>query len=279
MDSDAVDALLDQANDLSVRGNHHEAIAIWEKVRSEGPNWVGLNLGNSYQAIGDVAAARIAFEESWLAGCDDAGFNLAELYRSEGKLTQARIIDRRLIQKSYVKAMIAEAEDLRAEGNLAGAQDLLARAIDDEGADGDRAAGILGYLLWSSTHSVAAEPLLRRGQNEYPTARADLAEVLMKLGRLSEAISILEEGVELGEAESMLPLANIWASLDNEDAAESLYRRGYALGDAFAAFNLGVLRWESGRKKSARKWIARAAEGGDAEAQVWLQKQKKNRGS
>jgi len=264
------DKLIEKANDHADRGEHHEAIALLESLGGKGPNWVGLNLGNSYSAVGDVAAAQKAFEQSWIAGCDDAGFNLAELYRDVGKVSRARTIYRRLIQKSYVKAMVQEAEELREEGDVPAAQALLACALKHEGPTGDYAAGLLGYLLWSSTHSVTAEPLLRRGQHAYPTARTCLAKVVMKLGRLSEAIAILEEGVSQGEQESMLPLGNIWRDLGNEDAAESLYRQSYAVGDAHSAGNLGLLRWDQGRMKSARKWLKRAVKAGDKKAQAWL---------
>jgi hypothetical protein len=48
MDIDAVDALLDRANDHADREEHHKAIALLKTVGTTGPNWVGLNLGNSY---------------------------------------------------------------------------------------------------------------------------------------------------------------------------------------------------------------------------------------
>jgi tetratricopeptide (TPR) repeat protein len=270
MAEDDVYSLLAEANDLVDRGDHHGAIKLLERAGVAEEPCAGLNLGNSYVAIGDNTSAQKAFKTGWIAGCDDAGFNLAELYRQVGNVDRARIVYRRLIEKSYSKAMIAEAEALREDGDLAAAAELLARAIGEVSDVGDLAAGILGHYKWSSSRDLQAEALLRRGQATYPTARADLAALLRQTGREVEGVTVLQAGVACDESVSMLPLANILLSNGDVGAAETLYKRGYALGDAFAATNLAGVRWAAGRKKSARKWMKRAAAGGDLEAKAWL---------
>jgi Flp pilus assembly protein TadD len=263
--------VLEEANRLADQGDHLGAIELYIQAKAGGDPRVGLNLGNSYVATGDHESAIVAFEQSWNGGCDDAGFNLAELHREQGRNERARIIYRRLIEKSYTKAMIAEAVELLEVGEPVPAEALLTLAAREGSETGDLAAGVLGHSRWSSLHDLQAEELLRRGKAAYPTARADFASLLLQTGRDAEGIAVLREGVALEETESMLPLANLLASMGDVGAAEVLYKRGYELGDAFAANNLAALRWASGRRKSARKWMRRAAEGGDVAAQVWLE--------
>jgi hypothetical protein len=54
-------------------------------------------------------------------------------------------------------------------------------------------------------------------------------------GRLEEARAVLEEGVQLGDVESVLPLGTLYADhLDEDDLAEVHCRLGADAGDALA---------------------------------------------
>ena len=261
--------LIDQGCDFAQSGDHVQAIKLFRKAIARGETWVGLNLGNSYLALNDPGSARAAFESAWHAGGDDdAGFNLACLIENEGDLGQARLVYKRLIQNGYTKAMVEEARQLRDEGDLNEAEALLARAMEESSPVGDLAAGMLGDLRWAGRGII--EPLLRRGADVFPPARADLGELLVANDQLDEGLRVLREGAAADEVESMLPLANRLAETGDKKGAADIYRHGFALGDAHAATNLGVMLWADGHRKSARKWIRRGAQRGDDRAQAWI---------
>lgn len=260
--------LIDEGCSLAESGDHSAAIELFREAISLGEAWVGLNLGNSLLAVGDVDAALEAFAAAWASGYDPAGFNLARQLEAQGDLDEARGVYRSLIQNGYAKAMIQEADFLREEGDYRGFIELIKTAMDDPSPTGDLAAGILGNEQWSGRGTV--EALLRRGADAYPSARADLGALLIADERLDEGISILQQGANLDETESILPLANWHAEKGDFDVARGLYRQGFALGDAHAAFNLGAMLWANDRRKSARKWIRRAADAGDLRAKAWI---------
>lgn len=267
--------IVEQGCDFAETGDHPRAIELFKVAIERGESWVGLNLGNSYVALGDVAAAEQAFETAWHSGDDDAGFNLGRLLEDQGQIERARAVYGSLIQRDYVKAMVEESNFLREEGRDQKSEELLTRAMEDPGPDGDAAAGILGHLRYHGRGS--AEELLRRGAASYPSARADLAELLIETNRLEEGIAMLRTGAAANETESLLPLGNYLAETGDLEGAEASYKRGFALGDAHAATNLGSLRWEQGRRKSARKWIARGALAGDAQAATWLDESRRRK--
>lgn len=267
--TDELDGLIDEGCDLAEGGRHLEAIRHFQSAIDRGEAWVGLNLGNSYLALGDVSAAQRAYEQAWEAGDGDAGFNLAHLFESKGEVLRARNVLAVLVERNYAKAQVEEAMRLRADGRISEAESLLSRAMSDPGPIGDLAAGVLGNMRWRGPSSD--EELLTRGATAYPSARADLAVLQIETGRNEEGETTLRKGVAADEVESMIVLGNRLSRNGDTKAAEELFRRGFALGDAHAALNLGALRWEAGRRKSARKWFRRAAALGDERAQEWLE--------
>jgi hypothetical protein len=58
------------------------------------------------------------------------------------------------------------------------------------------------------------EQALRAGADHYPSARADLADLLRSTGRIAETRAVLERGAKLGEQECWLPLGNLYADAD-----------------------------------------------------------------
>lgn len=240
MSTERVNDLIAKGCDLAEAGRHSEAIKLFQSAIERGEAWVGLDLGNSYLALGDESAARGAFEQAWTAGDEDAGFNLAQLLESEGEVLRAREILAALVEQNYAKAQVQVAMYLRADGRISEAEGLLSQAMSDPGPIGDLASGILGDMRWPGPNSD--EELLRRGATAYPSARADLALLQIETGRIDEGEETLRAGVAADEVDSVIVLGNHLSRIGNTETAEELFRRGFALGDAHAALNLGVLR-------------------------------------
>ncbi len=205
-----------------------------------------------------------AFRRTWEAAPDGwSGRRYAEALVDAGRLDEAAAVCRRMWKLGYPAGYtdLAWLEHDRGEQALAIA--LLREALpelDDE--DRPVAEGTLGHWLWEAGHDDA-EPHLRAGADAYPTARTDLAALLRTSGRREEGRAVLARGVAAGEVESMLPLANVLDGEGDAEGAERLYRRAYDLGDAYSAWNLGLLLLRLGRDREAEEWRWRAAQGGD----------------
>jgi len=88
---------IEEGNDYAEAGDHAKAIELFTAAVAQGETWVGLNLGNSYDALGNPASAKSAFESAWTTGgVDDAGLNLAYVFETEGDIDRARAIYRTL---------------------------------------------------------------------------------------------------------------------------------------------------------------------------------------
>jgi len=267
-----VERLVDEGNAAADRGDHRDAIRLFEIAISAGAPWAALNLGNSYRAVGDYKRAEAAFEAAWNHGEDDAGFNLALLYQDVGRIAETREVFGRLIKSGYTKAMDQEAWYLREEGDIAAANKLMSTAALSTGPDGDRAAGVLGTWMWEDHADLAAEPFLRRGVSMYPPARADLAEMQIRAGKFDEAEASLREGVARGEDDSLIPLANLLQARGEEDEAELLLRTGTARGDSHAPYNLALLLQSRDRDDEAMAFLQLAADRGDTKARRRLRR-------
>ncbi|GAA1520944.1 hypothetical protein GCM10009788_26000 [Nocardioides humi] len=146
-----------------------------------------------------------------------------------------------------------------------GDRDAALAAAERSAATGDRtAAAVVACWRWCTSWDPALEPDLRAGAEHFPSARGDLAELLIRTDRVDEGRAVLERGMLLGEVESMLPLGNLYADvLGDEAAAEAAYRAGAELGDAHAHHNLAVLLDERGDTDAAVEHFRLAAAGGD----------------
>jgi len=157
---------------------------------------------------------------------------------------------------------LALAFSLREQGEHDAAR---AAAQEAAGAGSPTAAAVLTCWEWNETLDPALEPALRAGAELYPSARADLAHLLVETGRVDEARTVLERGAKLGEVESWLPLGNLYADeLGDAAAAETAYRSGIAAGDTYCHHNLGVLLLERGAGEPAREQFRLGAAAGDA---------------
>jgi Flp pilus assembly protein TadD len=85
--------------------------------------------------------------------------------------------------------------------------------------------------------------------------------VLHRLGRLAQARRLLEQAVEAGELESLLPLSNLlWEEYDDMAGAETMFRRAELESDTNAALNLGLLLLDTRRPGEARAALLRYLE-------------------
>jgi hypothetical protein len=90
-------------------------------------------------------------------------------------------------------------------------------------------------------------------------------DLLRQAGRIDEAHFVLEEGVRLGELESMLPLGNLYADYVDEDGlAEATYRRGIEAGDMHCHHDLAILLARLGDTQAAEKHYRLGANADDA---------------
>jgi tetratricopeptide (TPR) repeat protein len=126
------------------------------------------------------------------------------------------------------------------------------------------AVGAAACWAYCRTNDPVLEGDLRRGADHFPSARADLAQLLCDSGRTEEARRELTRGVERGESQSCVPLGNLLRDLGDLDAAEDAYRAGIAAGDSHSHHNLGVLLLERGDLAAAKEQFRDGAEAGDA---------------
>jgi TPR repeat protein len=204
--------------------------------------------------------------DRWVATADaSTGLAYGEALEAADRGPEAAAVYERLVSERWLHGYHALAWFRHDRGDHESAIELLERylAHDDEPDEYTRyIEGVLGHWLLRAGRPEEAELLLLRGQGAYDSARADLAAVLRSRGRDEEAEEVLRRGVEAGEAQSYLPLANLLDETGRSDEAERLYRLGYALGDAHSAFNLHLLLERQGQPEAV-EWLKRAADGGD----------------
>lgn len=206
-----------------------------------------------------------AFAAAWRRAPDGwTGRRYAEALVDAGRIDEAAAIHREVWDLGYPAGLFSLAWLERDRGNHDLAIELLRQVLPDlDEEDRPLGEGTLGHWLWYLQNDLGAEPHLRAGEHAYPPARSDLASLLLATDRPGEARSVLRAGVEAGEEDSMLPLANLLDEDGDAEAAEALYRRAYDLGDAYSAWNLAIMLDRLGRDEEAEAWRWRAAQGGD----------------
>lgn len=255
----SADALVRKANNLADAGDHVQAMPLFREAIRLGRKDARLNLGNSLEEVGDAEGAIETLSQAWTDGDSNAGYNLACLLQDTGQQSEAINIFEQLAAQNYSAARIPLAWHYRSLGNEHHAFALLNAAIEDPGDAGDLAAGTAGF--WraeAGESSPEVERLLRRGSDAYPTARAQLAMLLLARGDTLGGEALLERGSTAGEAESLLPLANLKWKNGQIAAAVALFLRSYEQGDKNSAYNLGLLMKERGREADAEMWFERS---------------------
>jgi tetratricopeptide (TPR) repeat protein len=211
-------------------------VDAYELALDRGETDAWLNLGMVLDDLGDLAGATRAYEQAERAG-DSVG-------------------------------AVMLAFDLREQGERDAAFAAMERA---EAAGNQLAAAVLACWRWCQSLDPSLEPALRAGAELYPSARADLGQLLVDTGRIEEGRLVFLRGMELGETDSMVPLGNLYADVLGDDAAaEAAYRAGAELGDAHAHHNLAVLLERHGDLVGAERHFRQAAESGDRLAEAAL---------
>ena len=199
----------------------------------------------------------------------ESGHAYGEALEAAGRIVDAATVYRELIDAGYLIGYADLAWLEHDRGNLALSHELLdsyLRVDTSPDEQTDVIAGVLGHWKWCDFRDFDAEPLLRRGADAYPSARADLGHLLRQSDREEEAEDVLRGGVARAEVQSYLPLAKLLEEGGRVGEAIEILRLGFALGDAFSAYNLFLLLDEHGDTGEAREWLWRAAEGGDDKA-------------
>lgn len=229
-------AEFDLGNTLNEQRRLEEAVAAYERAIAGGETDAWLNLGQVLEELGDAGGAMRAYAGAADSGDSNGALSLAFMLRERGDNTAA----------------VARARAAASDGNAL-------------------AAAVVACWDWDETLDPALEPALRAGADLYPSARADLAELLRSTGRVDEARAVLERGAKLGEVEAWLPLGNLYVDeLGDPDAAEQAYRTGIAAGDTHCHLNLGLLLAARGDKDGATEQFRLGAAAGDESAAQML---------
>jgi len=225
----------------------------------------------SRSVAGDAALALL--RDAWLAAQDgETGARYAEALGAAGEVDAGVAVCREVAALGYFAGWYTEAWLEHGRGRTDRAVAVMrevAELLDDD-PDRRYPLAVAAHWRWEEENDVTAEADLRAGLDAYPAAAPDLAHLLMATGRREEGVRVLADGVQAGRVECMLPLANLLAEGGEPAAAEDLYRRAYDRGDAYSAWNLAILLWETGRGDEAQAWVWRAAEGGDDLAIAYL---------
>jgi len=262
--SDAVDALVDLGHALHEASRYGDAAQCFRRAARDGDGAVLFQLGWSLAAQERWGDAAVAFRGAAAAGDVGGWLHLGVVLEELGDLAGARRAYEEAADAGDPDGWVHQAWMLRLLGDQDGATEALRAGVD---AGSELAGAVQTCWRWDATRDPALEPALRAGADLYPDTRADLAALLRQSGRLEEARSVLERGVELGEAASMLPLGDLLGDdLADDDAAERAYRSGIAAGDAFCHNNLGVLLLDRGDVAGAAEQFMLGELGGDAEA-------------
>lgn len=251
--------------DLSDAGEHIDAAWCFQTALRVGDEVAAFNLGNELVALGRDRDAVDAYERALAAGVTDAWLNLGDVLERLGDLAGALQAYERGEGVGDPNAGVARAFLLRETGEREAAMTLVEHLAHAGSALAD---AIAACWLYDTTLDPGLEARLRTGADLHPGARADLADILRRSGRVDDAVAVLQRGVELGEAESFMPLGNIYADvLDDPNMAETIYRRGIGAGDIHCHHNLATLLEDQDRTDEARLHYRIAAEAGDALAQ------------
>lgn len=259
--SDDVEELLDLGCALADSGSLTEAQACFRRASDLGSPEGAFNLGNALASQERWPEAAAAFQLALRRGETDAWLNLGHVLHELGDLAGEIHAYERAEAEGDIGGALGLAFTLREQGERDAA---MAAAQRSAAAGNLNAAAVVACWQWCQTLDPGLEDALRAGADYYPSARADLGHLLIDAGRIDEARQVLERGMKLGEADSMLPLGNLYADhLGDDDAAESAYRAGAELGDAHAHHNLACLLEKNDDLEGAEKHYRLAIEGGD----------------
>lgn len=259
--SEDLDALIALGCDLTDAGRHADAEECFRRAAELGDAVGAFDLGNALAAQHRFDEAVDAYESALSRGEPDAWWNLGLVLERLGDLAGAMHAYRGAAEAGDPKGWLGLAFLLREQGEDDAAIDAAGRG----GASGDpTAAAVAACWRWCATEDPALEDDLRAGADHFPSARVDLARLLLDTGRSAEARSVLERGAKLGEDVCWLPLGNLYVDvLGDQEAAEEAYRAGIAQGDAYCHHNLGVLLAERGDVEGAEEQFFLGAMAGD----------------
>jgi tetratricopeptide (TPR) repeat protein len=259
-----VDELLDLGCDLADAGRQSDAEWCFRRAADLGEPVAWFNLGNALAGQDRLEEAAAAYEHAIAGGEPDAWRNLGRVLEKLGDLAGAMHAYRGAADAGDLRGGLQLAFLLQEQGEPEQALEV-ARTLAAAG-DGE-AAAVLACWRWCATHDPSLEADLRAGADRFPAARSDLAALLRESGRPDEARFVLERGAKRGDAESWLPLGNLYAEeMGDVEAAEEAYRSGIAAGDIFCHHNLGILLADRGDLEGALEQFGLGAAAGDGMA-------------
>lgn len=257
----SLDDLLELGCELAEAGRLPDAESCFRQAMDVGSADGAFNLGNCLAEQERWTEAVDAYEVAIAGGVADAWLNLGIVLHELGDLAGEIRAYQRAEAEGDSGGPLGLGFALRELGDREAALEAARRSAQ---AGNETAAAVAACWQWGTTQDPGLEPDLRAGAALFPSARADLGDLLLSTGRIEEARQVLEAGVRLGEVESMLPLGKLYADVLHDDvAAETAYRAGAALGDAHSHHNLGVLPEQNGDLAGAEHHYRRAIEGGD----------------
>ncbi|MEP7763746.1 tetratricopeptide repeat protein [Sanguibacter sp. 25GB23B1] len=260
-----VDELLDVGCDLAEAGRLHDAERCFATADDLGSPTAAFNLGNTLGQLGRGVEAVTAYERALAGGETDAWLNLGNVLKDLGDLAGAMHAYRGAAAAGDSNGSVALAFCLREQGER---DEAMAVARTAATAGNEIARAVVACWEWCRTLDPSLEPELRAGAEHFPSARADLGDLLRSTGRVAEAREVLERGTGRREVECWLPLGNLLShALGDEHAAEAAYRSGITAGDTFCHNNLGVLLEERGDERGAEEQCRLGAAAGDALAE------------
>jgi len=260
-------------------------------VAEEGDGRAMFELGVLEASVGDEGEAETWFRRAAEAGQAEAAGRLGRLLAERGSGKEA---------EPFLEAA-AEAGD-------AGAATLLGKVLRDRAArwltraadqgsaeaahalgdlrmasDGDAVLGLYDDAAWAGrsdvAHSIGMWHLawsdretgkiwLRRAADAGDEVAADL----LRCNEITETLEGAEEAFGVRE-DIAFHITNRGVALEElgeVDEAESSYQKGYAMGDSYGAYRLGVRRERQGHFDEARNWYRKAADMGHPAAKKAL---------
>src|ERR1700712_4147753 len=189
--SEDVDALIDLGCDLADAGRQTDAERCFRRAAELGDTVGAFNLGNALAAQQRWTEAVDAYEVALRGGEADAWRNLGKVLEDLGDLAGAMRAYRGAADAGDLEGGLQLAFLLREQGERHAAMDV----AQEIAAMGDQEAAAVGACWrWCATLDPSLEPALRAGQDFFPAARADLAQLLRESGRMDEARFVLEKG-------------------------------------------------------------------------------------
>jgi tetratricopeptide (TPR) repeat protein len=249
-DSSAWHLLGDILDDM---GSGEEAEAAYRMAISTDPEHTAarINLANILKRSGRLEEAETLCPDAISRGDIDANYTLGQVLVLQHRLPAAEV--------AYVAA--AATGDASAMYNLGNLCERLNRL--DEAEEWFRRSLIATDL--TTNHCRLASVLAQLGRSEEAVsvlragiaagesaAWTDLGILLRTGGEVDAAIAVFEEALASGDDDVLIPYANMMGDDRNDlAAAEALYRRAIASGDAFGHNNLAGLYTEQGRLDEA----------------------------